>query len=81
MATKSKSSEIVDEEADINRRFESLESNAAESNDILKKIAAKVLGTAPEPKPKDKNDHAAEPKPKSKNILVSLGILSAPESE
>lgn len=72
---KEKSTEIVDEEADMTRRFETLEKNASESKSLLDKIAAKVLGTEPPPKEKDKKDE----KPAAtggKKFFQDIGILA-----
>ena len=76
---KEKSNEIVSEEAEMERRFQALEDNAKESNDTLKKLAAKLLGeTPPPPKPKGNNE-SNPPAPTAtgaKKFFQDLGILA-----
>lgn len=71
MATK-KSTEIVDEESDYQRRFEKLEERAEKSEGLLEKIAEKLLGTTPQP-PEKKDEKQPPAKPTGiKGVLPFL---------
>jgi hypothetical protein len=74
-----KSPEIVDEQADMQRRFEELETRTAATNELVEKIAKKLLGEEPKPEPKGKGKQS---KTESKenpvvSLFQNLGILAS----
>jgi len=76
---KKDSSDIVDETAEYERRFEKLEKDAETSRTLLEKLAGKLLKDEPAPETKKKTD---EPKPETKTsggfvgFMQDMGIFS-----
>jgi hypothetical protein len=75
---KEKSSEIVSDEAEMERRFKQLEDDSAATKSLVEKMAEKLLGK-PEPTPKLKEKPGnANPLPTSspaKKFFQDIGLL------
>lgn len=67
---------MVEEEADLNARFEELEENVRNQGGILEKIAKKLGLDEPESKPKPPGKAGdPKPEPKPKSFWQELGLV------